>query len=402
MKKKLLFSSTIILIVLSVIIFKIYTNDNVADENINQEEKLPPAKDALNVKNGKYVLAFSEANETRENKGSFFVINKDGTYLSRSKELDISDPIAFKQQGNEAYLVNNSSNKRYSVNLASGEIKNIEAKKQNEGQSFTLNANEEYVIYDVANDYNKNQQLVYWNPKTPEDKKIMTIPNGFAQSIYVYNDVAYITTSNPDAIEYVHQVNLKTGKLVNSKKLKLKSEEYTQNGLPSNQSIVMFNKKLYVAVTKTTVIPATENYESDVYEFAGRLIQLNPKTLEIEKKIAINDKDFNPDTLAVVNDQLIVLDTYKQAYSMDKNNKLSMMKFSLNQEMKNELEKIDTMTEQVTIKDEKAYIFTQYVQNEKNRGEINEYDLKDGNHLSRTIISYPTKNYYLMTFSVLN
>lgn len=402
MKKKLLFSSTIILIILSVIIFKIYTNDNVADENINQEEKLPPAKDALNVKNGKYVLAFSEANETRENKGSFFVINKDGTYLSRSKELDISDPIAFKQQGNEAYLVNNSSNKRYSVNLASGEIKNIEAKKQNEGQSFTLNANEEYVIYDVANDYNKNQQLVYWNPKTPKDKKIMTIPNGFAQSIYVYNDVAYITTSNPDAIEYVHQINLKTGKLVNSKKLKLKSEEYTQNGLPSNQSIIMFNKKLYVAVTKTTVIPATENYESDVYEFAGRLIQLNPKTLEIEKKIAINDKDFNPDTLAVVNDQLIVLDTYKQAYSMDKNNKLSMMKFSLNQEMKNELEKIDTMTEQVTIKDEKAYIFTQYVQNEKNRGEINEYDLKDGNHLSRTIISYPTKNYYLMTFSVLN
>lgn len=402
MKKKLLFSSMIILIVLSVIIFKIYTNDNVADENINQEEKLPPAKDVLNVKNGKYILAFSEANDTRENKGSFFVINKEGVYLSRSEELDISDPIAFKQQGNEAYLVNNSSNKRYSVNLESGEIKNIEAKKQNEGQSFTLNANGEYVIYDVANDFNKSQQLVYWNHKTPEDKKVMTIPNGFAQSIYVYNDVGYITTSNPDAIEYVHQVNLKTGKLLNSKKLKLKSEEYTQNGLPSNQSIIMFNKKLYVAVTKTTVIPAKENYESDVYEFAGRLIQLNPKTLEIEKKIAINDKDFNPDTLAVVNDKLIVLDTFKQAYSMDKNNKLSMMKFSLNQEMKNELEKIDTMTEQVTIKDEKAYIFTQYVQNEKNRGEINEYDLKDGNHLSRTIISYPTKNYYLMTFSVLN
>ncbi|WP_010304518.1 hypothetical protein [Kurthia senegalensis] len=286
MKKKLLFFSIIILIVLSVIIFKMYASDYVADENINQEE-LPPAKDVLNVKNGKYVLAFSEANDTRENKGSFFVINKEGVYLSRSKELDISSPIAFKQQGNEAYLVNNSSNKRYSVNLASGEIKNIEAKKQNDGQSFTLYANEEYVIYDVANDYNKNQQLVYWNPKTPEDKKIMTIPNGFAQSIYVYNDVAYITTSDPDAIEYVHQVNLKTGKLLNSKKLKLKSEEYTQNGLPSNQSIIMFNKKLYVAVTKTTVIPATENYESDVDEYAGRLIQLNPKTLEIEKKLQL-------------------------------------------------------------------------------------------------------------------
>ncbi|WP_010304520.1 hypothetical protein [Kurthia senegalensis] len=67
----------------------------------------------------------------------------------------------------------------------------------------------------------------------------------------------------------------------------------------------------------------------------------------------------------MVNDQLIVLDTFKQAYSMDKNNKLSTMKFSLNQEMKNELEKIDTMTEQITIKDEKAYIFTQYIMDKK-------------------------------------
>lgn len=385
----------------AVIIAGIIVFNTVTDAK--KEQTTPEnTTDSLPLDGAKYILAFSEANASRENKGAFFTIDAQGNYLSRSAEMNISDPIAFKQADKDAYLVNNSSSDRYTVDLTTGKIQSLKAPQQKNAQSFTLHTNGDYVIYDVAADYTKPQQLIYWKRADAHAKKIVTIPNGFAQSIYIHQDIAYISTSNPDATQYIHQVNLKTGKPMQSKKLTLKEEEYTQSALPSNQSMMMFNGKLYIAVTKTHVIPATQNYQSDIYEFNGSLLQLNPKTLEIEKKIAIKDKNFNPDTLAVVQNKLVILDTFEKAYVMDKKTKITPMKFKIDEQMKNELAQMDTSSDQITVINHTAYIFTQYVGNEKTRGEINAYNLKTGQHLSRTIIPYPTKDYYIMTFAVVD
>lgn len=395
MKKILFMLASCAIIIAGIIIFNIMTDakkEQATPENMT---------DSLTLDGAKYILAFSEANASRENKGAFFTIDQQGNYLSRSAEMNISDPIAFKQADKDAYLVNNSSSDRYTVDLTTGKIQSLKATHQKNAQSFTLHTNGEYVIYDVAADYTKPQQLVYWKRTNAHGKKIVTIPNGFAQSIYIHHDIAYISTSNPDATQYIHQINLKTGELMQTKKLTLKAEEYTQSALPSNQSMIMFHGKLYVAVTKTHVIPATKDYQSDVYEFNGSLLQLNPKTLKIEKKIAIKDKNFNPDTLAVVQNKLVILDTFEKAYVMNKTTKITPMKFKIDEQMKNELAQMDTNSDQITVINQTAYIFTQYVKNEKTRGEINAYNLKTGQHLSRTIIPYPAKDYYIMTFAVI-
>lgn len=131
----------------------------------------------------KYILAFSEANASRENKGAFFTIDAQGNYLSRSAEMNISDPIAFKQADKDAYLVNNSSSDRYTVDLTTGKIHSLKAPQQKKSQSFTLHTNGDYVIYDVAADYTKPQQLVYWKQTDANAKKSsqfqMALPSPF-------------------------------------------------------------------------------------------------------------------------------------------------------------------------------------------------------------------------------
>lgn len=86
---------------------------------------------------------------------------------------------------------------------------------------------------------------------------------------------------------------------------------------------------------------------------------------------------------------------------MDKKTKLTPMNFEIDEQMKNELAQMDTNSDQITVINQTAYIFTQYVKNEKTRGEINASNLKTGQHLSRTIIPYPAKDYYIMTFAVI-
>lgn len=49
----------------------------------------------------------------------------------------------------------------------------------------------------------------------------------------------------------------------------------------------------------------------------GKLVKIDPKTSEIVKKITIGDENFNPDSLAVVDDQIVVLSDYSEAYVMN-------------------------------------------------------------------------------------
>lgn len=67
-----------------------------------------------------------------------------------------------------------------------------------------------------------------------------------------------------------------------------------------------------------------------------------------------------------------------------------------------ELDNQDTFTEQITVKGNKAYIFTVYYETENGKqGEINEIDLKTMNVITRTIIENPNERFNVMVFGVL-
>ena len=139
---------------------------------------------------------------------------------------------------------------------------------------------------------------------------------------------------------------------------------------------------------------------------AGKLVKIDPKTLEIVKKIPIGDENFNLDSLAVVKDQMNILSGYSEVYVMNEQEQMKKRAFKLPENQLALLNKKNTLTEQITIKGNKAYIFTMYdlrkaKADDNVRGEINEINLENGEQLSRTIINMPVSTYLTMTFAVI-
>lgn len=374
---------------------------NLEEKEVQLIENIPKATDALNMKNGKYVLAFSKLKSTNDaNAGAFYVIDEAGDFLSQSTKQDLAEPISMTSTNNQAYVVNNRSAKRSSIDLKTGKIESINLNK-NASHSFSIQSNDDYVIYDIVGDLKSGQKLVYWQRNKPSNKKSLTIPHGFTHSIHIKKDDAYITTADPDAIAYIHHIDLKSGEVVSSKKLELDDEEYSRSGLPGNPALVFYKGYLYYAVNKVRT-----GADDNTVINAGKLVKIDPKTLEIVKKIPIVDENFNLDSLAVVNHQLVILSGYSEAYVMNEQEQIQKRTFKIPKNQRSTLDQKSTLTEQITVKGNKAYIFTMYdLRNSKDdeniRGEINEFNLESGEQLSRTIIHMPVSSYLVMTFAVI-
>lgn len=373
----------------------------LGEKEVQLIENLPKATDSLNMKNGKYVLAFSELKSLKDaNTGAFYVIDESGKFLSQSTKQNLAEPISMTSTNNQAYVVNNRSAQRSSIDLKTGKIESINFNK-NLSHSFSIQSNNDYVIYDVAGELKDGQKLVYWHRNKPSNKKSLTIPHGFTHSIHIERDDAYITTADPDAIAYIHHVDLKDGHVVSSKKLDLDDEEYSKSGLPGNPALTYYKGYLYYAVNQVKA----ESDDSTVIN-AGKLVKIDPKTLAIVKKIPIGDENFNPDSLAVVKDQMIILSGYSEAYVMNEQEQMKKQVFKLPENQLPLLNEKNTLTEQITIKGNKAYIFTMYdlrkaKEDDNVRGEINEINLENGEQISRTIINMPVSTYLTMTFAVI-
>lgn len=373
----------------------------LAEEEVPLVENTAKSTTDLKMKNGKYLLAFSELKSHSEtDTGAFYVIDEEGRFLSQSVKQDLSEPIGMTTAHGKAYVVNNRSSQRSSIDLKTGEIESINLHKQS-SNSFSLYSNDEYVIYDVSGSLNKGQKLVYWQQDQADNKKSFVIPHGFTHSIYIEKDEAYITTADPDAITYIHHIDLKNNKVISSKKLDLDDEEYAHTGLPSNPSLTYYKGYLYYTVNRMKTVSDSD----DTIITKGKIIKVDMNTLKIVKKIPVGDKNYNPDSLAVVNNQLVILSGYSGAYVMNEQEQIERITFKLPKAQLAALNQKSTFTEQITVKGKKAYIFTMYDlrnrEGSSERGEINAFNLENGEHLSRTVVSMPLSTYLTMTFAVI-
>lgn len=91
---------------------------------------------------------------------------------------------------------------------------------------------------------------------------------------------------------------------------------------------------------------------------------------------------------------------------MNEQEQIQKRTFKIPKNQRSTLDQKSTLTEQITVKGNKAYIFTMYdLRNSKDdeniRGEINEFNLENSEQLSRTIIHMPVSFYLIMTFAVI-
>ena len=359
-------------------------------------ENLPAESETLNTK-GKYLIAFSKVgNFSPEKSGALYVVDENGDFVSQSKKINMLEPIGMVNDGEKAYVISNRSAGRYQIDLHSGKIESMNAPDLNISHSFSLYANKDYVLYDVADDLENGQTLVYWKGKNSDQKKTLVIPNGFLHSVYIKGDTAFIITEDPDAVAYINRCNLKTGKVLSTKKLDLPEDQNNHSGLPSNPSLLLYHNYLYYPISGG-IDDSKEN---------GKIVVIDPKTLNTIKKINIPDKYFRPDSLDIVDGQLVILDDYNYAYKMNKKEKFTKLEFDVNDKQKNFLSNDITFTEGIEVKNHIAYIQTTYrvrdEQKDIERGEINAFDLKTGKHLSRTIIKRPFSDYLITSFTVLD
>lgn len=97
------------------IVYMAYSS-HLGEKEVQLIENIPKATNTLNMKNGKYVLAFSELRSMNEaNTGAFYVIDEAGNFLSQSTKQDLAEPISMTSTNNQAYVVNNRSSQRSSI-----------------------------------------------------------------------------------------------------------------------------------------------------------------------------------------------------------------------------------------------------------------------------------------------
>lgn len=404
MKKRnwlLISISFIIVIIIAIAIFPrmiLHLAYSFPTENKEQKliEDMPAKSETLNT-NGKYLIAFSElGNASSKKSGAIYVIDKNGHFISQSEKMNMLEPIGMVNNGEKAYVISNRSAGRYQIDLHSGKIESINTSTLNISHSFSVYTNKNYVIYDVAKNLDDGQTLVYWKVNNSNQKETFVLPHGFVHAIYIEKDMAYITTEDPDAVGYIHRCNLRTGKVLSTKKLDLPEEQHNRSGLPSNRSLILYNDRLYYGISGV--------YDSNKKN--GEILVINPKSLNTIKKINIPDKYFRPDSFDIVDGHLVILDDYNFAYKMDRKGHFKKLKFNITKKQRDFLSNNITFTEGIEVKNHIAYIQTTYrvrdEEKDKTRGEINAFDLKTGNQLSRTIIKRPLSNYLVNTFTVLD
>lgn len=111
---------------------------HLEEKEVQLIENIPKATNTLNMKNGKYVLAFSELRSMNEaNTGAFYVIDEAGNFLSQSTKQDLAEPISMTSTNNQAYVVNNRSSQRSSIDLKTGKIESINL-NENASHSFSI------------------------------------------------------------------------------------------------------------------------------------------------------------------------------------------------------------------------------------------------------------------------
>lgn len=369
-------------------------DDSSFNTSINKD-----ADEPLKLANGKYLLAFSEWQTYKnDNAGALYVVNEEGEFLSHSKTQNISEPLGIAVKNDTAYIVNKFSPQRSMLDLNTGVLSPMDERKD-KADTLSFYVNKDYIIYDQETKKSTEHELVYWKLNNPDDKKTLKIKQPYTDSIFVKGDDAYITSVDPDAVSYIQHIDLKNNKLVKTKLMTLEEEEYSQNGLETNDSLIFYKGYLYYTVNK---LSESAELESNI----GKIVKIDPKTLDVVKKIPIDDEDFNPDSLAVVNDELVILDDHTRSYVMDSKGKLTRKDIKMPANEQDDLDGISTMSKQITVIDDTAYILSLYNYTDgrksKKLGEIDEIDLKTMEIISRTVIEEPNEHYTVAAFGVLN
>ncbi|MDA1904682.1 hypothetical protein [Bacillus pacificus] len=328
-----------------------------------------------------YLVSYSNAMKAG---GYIYAYDKKGNEISKI-EVD-GQSIMSNAKGGEGYYFSSNRNNNHYVIDKTGKMQEINRPKQlkdvNAGAYF-IHAEQGYVYYDVnigLVDEKKGytSELVYWkeNDKRQESVEL----KGTIQGAHIIENHIYAFSQTLDKV-YISEIDLITNKKTNEFEIPNENVYFA----PTAQKI-MFQK-----YKDKLLFVLSDNVNQ---KLPPKLIMVNMKTRVVEKEMILDEKQFIPVLLQVIDNKVYVLNHDEKMKELDENLNI-IGTYSLQSDKNTKINREGKGISDIQVHGNKVYILYKDM-NPKSKtkqliAEIEGYDLLTGASIEKTTLKLDEK-----------
>ncbi|MCU4757111.1 MULTISPECIES: hypothetical protein [Bacillus] len=336
-------------------------------------------KELKNIQQADYLVSYSNA---MKDGGYIYAYDKKGNTISKM-EVDGQSMMSNAKDEKGYYFSSNRNNNHYAINKT-GKVQGINRPKElqevNAGAYF-IHAEQGYVYYDVnigLVDEKKGytSELVYWKDSDKRQESVEL--KGTIQGAHIIENHIYVFSQTLDKV-YISEIDLVTNKKTNEFEIPNENVYFA----PTAQKIIFqkYKDKLLFVLS--------DNVNQ---KLPPKLIMVNTKTRVVEKETILDEKQFIPVLVQVIEDKVYILNNDEKVKELDEN--LNIIRtYSLQSDTK--IAREDKGICDIQVKENKIYILYKDM-NSKSKtkqlvAEIEEYDLLTGASVDKTTLQLDKK-----------
>ncbi|MGN4670808.1 hypothetical protein [Bacillus cereus group sp. MYBK225-1] len=333
------------------------------------------------IQKADYLVSYSNAMKA----GSYiYAYDKKGNTISKM-EVDGQSMISNAKDEKGYYFSSNRNNNYYAIDKT-GKMQGVSRPKQlqdvNAGAYF-IHAEQGYKFYDVnigLVDEKKGytSELVYWkeNDKRQESVEL----KGTIQGAHIIENHIYAFSQTLDKV-YISEIDLVTNKKTNEFEIPNENVYFA----PTPQKVIFqkYKDKLLFVLS--------DNVNQ---KLPPKLIMVNTKTRVVEKETILDEKQFIPVLVQVIEDKVYILNNDEKVKELDEN--LNIIRtYSLQSDKNTKITREDKGISDIQVHGNKLYILYKDM-NPKSKtkqlvAEIEGYDLLTGASIEKTTLQLDKK-----------
>ncbi|ASI78457.1 hypothetical protein PDR89_03485 [Bacillus cereus group sp. Bc002] len=334
-----------------------------------------------NIQKVDYLVSYSNAMKAG---GYIYAYDKKGNEISKI-EVDGQSIMSNAKDGEGYYFSSNRNNNHYAIDKT-GKMQEISRPKQlqdvNAGAYF-IHAEQGYVYYDVnigLVDEKKGytSELVYWKDSDKRQESVEL--KGTIQGAHIIESHIYAFSQTLDKV-YISEIDLITNKKTNEFEIPNENVYFA----PTAQKIIFqkYKDKLLFVLS--------DNVNQ---KLPPKLIMVNRKTRVVEKETILDEKQFIPVLVQVIEDKVYVLNNDEKMKELDEN--LNIIRtYSLQSDKNTKINREDKGISDIQVHGNKLYILYKDM-NPKSKtkqliAEIEGYDLLTGVSIEKTTLQLERK-----------
>ncbi|WP_142329936.1 hypothetical protein [Bacillus wiedmannii] len=347
-------------------------------------------KELKNIQKADYLVSYSNA---MKDGGYIYAYDKKGNEISKI-EIDGQSMMSNTKDEKGYYFSSNRNNNHYAIDKT-GKIQEINRPKElqdvNAGAYF-IHAEQGYVYYDVnigLMDEKKGytSEFVYWKDSDKRQESVEV--KGTIQGAHIIENHMYAFSQTLDKV-YISEIDLATNKKINE--FEIPNENV--NFAPTAQKVIFQKYK------DKSLLVLSDNVNQ---KLPPKLIMVNTKTRVVEKEMRLDEKQFIPILVHVIDNKVYVLNNDEKMKELDEN--LNIIRtYSLKSDENTKIAIEDKGISDMQVQGNKLYILYKDM-NTKSKtkqfvAEIEGYNLITGASIEKTILQLE-KKWDDITFLVL-